>query len=290
MPAVSQQSSSVEGPKKKVERPSGNFIYGPVHKFLRGVFHDTVFGDVLGRTPRFRQSLISLKCLFSFLFSGSSSIPYSTRKEIVEGFRQIRVNVPCAHSFNEILLPSIKVFSSLKDKPGCIVEAGCFKGGGTAKLSLVAKHSQRRLYAFDSFEGLPSNDEPVAATSMGYKHKFDGGEYSGSLQEVSGNVAQFGDPQSCEYKQGWFSDTMPDFREPVAMVFCDVDLELSNKDCLKYLWPNLVSGGYFFSQDAHIPVVNELFQDETFWTQEVGVQKVPKFHRVTNRFGYFVKP
>ena len=40
--------------------------------------------------------------------------------------------------------------------PGAIVECGCALGNSTAKLSIVAKHLDKMLYVFDSFEGLPN--------------------------------------------------------------------------------------------------------------------------------------
>ena len=43
-----------------------------------------------------------------------------------------------------------------EDTPGAIVECGCALGNSTAKLSIVAKHLDKKLYVFDSFEGLPN--------------------------------------------------------------------------------------------------------------------------------------
>jgi len=39
--------------------------------------------------------------------------------------------------------------------PGVLVECGCYQGGSSAKLCLVAAMTARKLYVCDSFQGLP---------------------------------------------------------------------------------------------------------------------------------------
>ncbi|HLT27990.1 MAG TPA: TylF/MycF/NovP-related O-methyltransferase, partial [Zeimonas sp.] len=58
-----------------------------------------------------------------------------------------------------------------------LVEAGCFKGGSTAKLSLLAELAGRELVVFDSFEGLPDNDESGQVTIQGEVSDFRKGRY-----------------------------------------------------------------------------------------------------------------
>jgi O-methyltransferase len=158
---------------------------------------------------------------------------------------------------------------------GCIVEAGCYKGGSTAKLSLAAKLVNRKLFVFDSFEGLPENTEPHKESIFGEPIDFVRGRYAARLERVRTNVRTFGVEGVCEFVPGWFEDTMPGFREPIAVAFIDVDLAASTKTCLKYLYPLLVPGGSLFSHDGHLPLCQEVFRDATFWTNEVGCVKPP---------------
>jgi O-methyltransferase len=78
------------------------------------------------------------------------------------------------------------------------LEAGCFKGGSTAKLSLGAQLSGRKLLVFDAFEGLP---DPVTEQE---KLGFSKGAYEGSLEEVQKNVHAYGAIEVCEFFPGWF--------------------------------------------------------------------------------------
>ena len=162
-----------------------------------------------------------------------------------------------------------EIFVLTDDRTGVIVEAGCFKGGSTAKLSIAAAEVGRRLVVFDSFEGLPENDEPHDKTIFGEQARFAAGTYTGRLQEVSDNVARWGELDVCEMKAGWFDDTMPTFREPVAVAFIDVDLASSTRTCLRYLYPLLVPGGVIFSHDGHLPLCLQVLRDRTFW-DDVG--------------------
>ncbi len=83
----------------------------------------------------------------------------------------------------------------------------------------------------------------------------------------------YGSLAPCEFVKGWFSDTMPNFKEVIAVGYLDVDLVSSTRDCLKYLFPRLAPNGVLFSQDAHLSGVRDLLQDEAFWRNEVGTGK-----------------
>jgi len=245
----------------------------------------------------FKNTVVKLLCsprptlavaiILKFLFSKKIHISFAERLTILRRFFKIDKYLDCAHSFEEYLIPAYEIltFPSVK---GHIIEAGAFKGGGTAKLSIIAKICNRKLFVFDSFEGLPENNEPVAHTTLGGICPYNKGEFSGSLDEVRRNVEKFGEIEVCSFVKGWFDTTMPTFREEVITVFCDVDLESSTKTVLKNMWPNLVNKGFFFSQDAHIPIVLKLFSNQDFWRDEIG-QDPPRFVHFTKRLGYLKK-
>lgn len=156
------------------------------------------------------------------------------------------------------------------NEPGVLVEAGCFKGGSTAKLSLLAELAGRELVVFDSFEGLPDNDESGQVTIQGEVSDFRKGRYLGRLDEVRDNVRRFGAVDRCRFVKGWFEDTMPGFDEPVLAAFVDVVLVSSTRTCLKTLFPLLQPSGSVFSQDAHLSRVAALLGSESFWRDEFG--------------------
>ncbi len=191
-------------------------------------------------------------------------------------FLKIRKNVECPHNESHTLSFANEMFrmaTFFEGKEGVFVEAGCFKGGSTAKLSLVASHLNRKLVVCDSFQGLPENQEKHDRSIFGYSISgwFGGGAFCGAREEVEHNVSTYGDSDACEYVEGWFDDILPNFSQPVLAAYIDVDLASSTKTCLKYLYPLLVPGGSLVSQDGDFPLVVDVFQDKRFWEDEVGV-------------------
>lgn len=197
------------------------------------------------------------------------------RGELWERFLQIQNGVPCPHNESHTLSFVVEMFRTSTRHPGngVFVEAGCYKGGSTAKLSHVARHLGRKLVAFDSFQGLPENKENHERSIFGYSIRdwFRPGEFCGSLEEVRENVSTFGRIEVCEFVEGWFETTLPQFNAPILGAYIDVDLAASTKACLKYLYPQIVPGGVFVSQDGDFPLVIDVFEDRAFWEEEVGV-------------------
>jgi O-methyltransferase len=206
----------------------------------------------------------------AFLFNGKLSIGFMARLRFLLRSYRISLNTTVAHTEAEILAVATAVLSTPPEVPGCVVEAGCYKGGSTAKFSLVAKLAGRKLYAFDSFEGLPDNDEDHGKTISGLGTNFSKGNYLGTLDEVKANIEKWGDIASTEFKKGWFDNTMPGFKERIIAGYIDVDLVSSTKTCLKFLFPLVQPGGVLFSQDGHLPLIIDCLKDRKTWEQEVG--------------------
>jgi O-methyltransferase len=202
---------------------------------------------------------------------------FAQQKEWIEKFRRIDRHVKTAHNSSHILEFLAAIFALKPELSGCIVEAGAFKGGGTAKISLAAKHIDRQLIVFDSFEGLPENTEQHQKSVLGHSIEgwFKAGNFNGSMDEVKQNVARYGDISVCTFIKGWFEDTMPSFKQPVALAYLDVDLASSTRTCLKNLYPLISPGGAIYSQDGDFPLVIEVFKDEKFWKEEVGCTEMP---------------
>jgi len=197
------------------------------------------------------------------------------RRKLLDSFATISKNVNCPHNPSHILTFVTALLRLPPGIQGCIVEAGCFKGGSTAKLSLVAKRLHRSLVVFDSFEGLPENSEKHDRTIWGdsIKDWFKPNEFCGSLDEVIANIKKYGEIDVCHLIKGWFEDTMPKYSEKLCAVYLDVDLASSTRTCLKYLYPKIVPGGVLVSQDGDFPLVIEVFDDDDFWIKEIGCPK-----------------
>jgi O-methyltransferase len=211
--------------------------------------------------------------LFRFKYTPRRSLGFAGRRVLVQRIKVANENIHCPHTHHEIISMIEEILRISPSDKGCIVEAGCFKGGSTAKLSIAAKLVNRKLIVFDSFEGIPENQEAHGQDIFGLRAEFEAGKYCGRLDEVVDNVRRFGDAGSCEFVKGWFEDTMPHFHEPIALAFIDVDLASSTRTCLKYLYPLLIPGATIFSHDGHLPLCIEAVDDDQFWEKEVGFPK-----------------
>lgn len=197
------------------------------------------------------------------------------RFSIIRQLYRISMAIESPHTQQEILCFIRTILNLPETSRGVAVEAGCYKGGSTAKFSLAADLAGRQLVVFDSFQGIPENDEPQQTNIFGLPASFAKGQYSGSLEEVRANVDRFGKLRCCRFVPGWFEDTLPHFKEPVSCIYLDVDLASSTRTCVKHLYPLLEPGGVLYSQDGHLPLVIEVLNDEDFWRREVGCRMPP---------------
>ncbi|TVQ86498.1 MAG: hypothetical protein EA397_20075 [Deltaproteobacteria bacterium] len=199
-----------------------------------------------------------------------------TREDLLRRFDQIHRDVDCPHNPSHVLSFVIEMFRFQYEHPGShgvFVEAGCYKGGSSAKFSLATKMLGRELYLCDSFEGLPNNQEEHERSIFGYSIKdwFRAGKFAGSLEEVKRSLSEYGAPDVCTFVPGWFEESLPSFNERIAGAYLDVDLASSTRTCLKYLYPLVEPGGFLISQDGDFPLVIEVFEDEKLWRDEIGV-------------------
>jgi O-methyltransferase len=215
------------------------------------------------------------KAVKEFISMKVNDISLTGKIKIIYKIIVANANIEGATTNEEILQIMNNILNLPAEKKGCIVEAGCWKGLSTAKISIAAKIANRKFYVFDSYEGLPENDEIHGDSIFGqdFSKSFPKGELTGTLEEVKNNVRKYGEISVCEFVKGYFEDTLPHFKEQIATAFCDVDLAMSTRTCMKYFYPLTIPGNIIFSHDGHIPLCIEAVNDENFWLKEVGVPK-----------------
>jgi O-methyltransferase len=152
--------------------------------------------------------------------------------------------------------------------PGDFVECGVFKGAHPALMARVlqeAQDSQRWVWLFDSFEGIPEAgprdaDWPGLGPRPGVPKK--GALISTkiaqcSVEDMLANMVDWGLDQSrLVIRQGWFQETM--LREEalphrIALLRLDADLYESTRVCLEALYPRLALGGVCIVDDYQLP-------------------------------------
>ncbi|WP_232702536.1 TylF/MycF/NovP-related O-methyltransferase [Halobacterium wangiae] len=212
--------------------------------------------------------------------------------------------IPTGSTFLEHLTIATKILELPADTEGSIVECGCYKGGSTANLSLVASACGRQLDVFDSFEGMPEpseRDEAHVLVESEQVHTYSENSWRASLEEAQANVAAYGDPSVCTFHRGYFEETLPEFEADCALVFLDVGLRDSAETCIEHLWPALVDGGYLFTHDVKHIEISSLFFDADWWRRHLdteppgligagsGLGLHPDSNGFTSLLGYTVK-
>ncbi len=211
---------------------------------------------------------------YKFIQNGNSHpVNESERARIVERFEIIDAQVPMATTATDGLFLAELLLNMQAE--GAIIECGCYSGGSTSKLSIIAKYLKRDLFVFDSFEGLPVTEQKYlrdqhCRRSDAWVTDWTAGRYAARLDEVKDNVNKFGELSVCRFVKGWFSETLTDENLPrqVAFTFTDVDLANSARDCFVSLWPSLSEGGIFVTHDtAYIKVLQEFYNPE-LWSKQ----------------------
>jgi hypothetical protein len=155
-----------------------------------------------------------------------------------------------------------KVFEVPVSQEGVLVECGCWRGGTSTNLSLIAAATGRSLIVYDSFEGLP----PPAPGDR-WAHELGTGAFRGDLDVVRANVERGGSIDVCEFRKGWFADTLPSHSEPIVLCYLDVDYQQSLHECVLNLWPHLTDAGYLFVDEYVRLDYCALFFSERWWRE-----------------------
>jgi hypothetical protein len=216
--------------------------------------------------------LRSLPVLLRFVTTRSVGAEYGVgfSQKLVLFFRILRNTrrIETLSNYREHLALASAILSTPAAVGGCVVECGSYVGGSTANLSLVCALANRRLLVFDSFAGLPEPAEYDRFHPAVHVHHVDvyfAGRFAASQETVERNVREFGNISVCEFRAGFYADTMKDFEEPLVLAFLDVDLIDSLRSCLTGLWPNLVTGGWIYVHEARNLDLVRVFFDHDWW-------------------------
>jgi O-methyltransferase len=139
-----------------------------------------------------------------------------------------------------------------EELPGAIAEAGVYRGG-SARIVCEAKRADKKLYLFDTFEGMPFEqiDSEKDTWARNYRRTHTGT----SIDEVQSYLARFSNVQLVK---GVFPDSIvahPELsleEEKFSFVHLDVDLYRSTLDALVFFYPRLVPGGRLVSHNYNL--------------------------------------
>lgn len=239
------------------------------------------------------------KYYFFFKFIIKNPKQTIQRYKVFKRFRNIHRSVTCGHSEAELLHIADEILKVPSRVKGDIIECGVWKGGGTCKLSVVARMTGRKLIACDSFEGLPdpTGHDRRRVGRNGRVKPYKKGDFTGSIEEVKANLRQFGEIECVEFVKGWFYDTLPKLRNRRAvLIFIDVDLQESIRSCVENLWQILVQECKFFVHEARDALIIKLLNSRSLW-KKIGEESIIKFKGagrglgpLESDLGYLQKP
>jgi O-methyltransferase len=145
---------------------------------------------------------------------------------------------------------------------GDIWECGVYKGGTAAMMAAILKEKcpSKRLYLFDTFEGMPATD---AVRDWHMKGNF-------SDTTLATVTSYIGYHDMCVIRKGFIPETFAGLESAqIAFAHIDVDIYQSIKDCLEFIWPRLSPGGFVVFDDYGFPscpgaraAVDEFFQSK----------------------------
>ena len=183
---------------------------------------------------------------------------------------------------------------------GCFIECGVARGGCSALMGIVAsahKHN-RKLWLFDSFEGLPEqtgeDESPNPLTdkpeNMSANYLYPGyclGTYD-EVEDLLFSKLELSRDNVFMVK-GWFQDTLSEYREKVgdiAVLRLDGDWYESTKVCLENLYDNVIAGGYIIIDDYGTVSGCKKATDEFLNNRKIIVNII----RDKIGWSYFIKP
>lgn len=126
--------------------------------------------------------------------------------------------------------------------PGNFWECGVYRGGTAALLAEILRDSgtDKKLYLFDTFEGMPATDPDVDW------HK-EGDFCDTSLESVAASIDA---ADRCVFKKGFIPKTFGGLEDArISFAHIDVDIYQSIVDCLDFIWPRLSAGGFVVFDD-----------------------------------------
>lgn len=160
----------------------------------------------------------------------------------------------------QLLLDAIDEINE-NDVKGNIVETGCALGGSSILLGL--NRGFRKLYVYDSFEGMPKPtekdtiishkrfEEITSGISEGINDEKYYGYHENLLDVVIQNFKKFNlvpKPDEIEFVKGWYEQTLY-VHYPIALAHIDCDWYSSTLVALQRIEPHLQIGGIIIIDD-----------------------------------------
>lgn len=128
-----------------------------------------------------------------------------------------------------------------------VIEFGAYQGGNAIFMALVmrAVDPAAKVYALDTFEGMPETDKTRDAHTAG--------DFAlANLHRLNSERARLG-LENLVVVQGLFQDTFPAMGGNYGLAHIDCDIYSGVKYAQDAVWPKMAPGGYVVYDDASMP-------------------------------------
>lgn len=162
-------------------------------------------------------------------------------------------------------LETSKILELAKDclkTDGDYVELGCYKGDTSLLIADVVRNSGKRLWIYDSFEGLPEKTlEDISELGQAFQK----GALNVTKREVKERFLRAGLPVPA-IKKAWFNELKDtDLPEKIAFAFLDGDLYESIKVSLELIGGKMAPGGIVIIHDYKNPALPGVAKATNEW-------------------------
>lgn len=152
-----------------------------------------------------------------------------------------------------------------------VIEFGSFKGGNALFMALVLREvaPKAKVYAMDTYEGMPETDKTIDAHSRG--------DFADtSLDALKARIAELKLTNLVPVK-GLFQDTFPSLEAgPFGLAHIDADIYSAVRYAQDAVWPRMTPGGYIVYDDADVSscigatqAVEELLMERRIHSEQV---------------------
>ena len=189
-------------------------------------------------------------------------------------YRRVRPYTMCSSTRLKGLYSGVRSITE-RTVYGDIVECGCAQGGSAALMALTLKslRTSRRLWLFDTFEGLPA---PTCGDPDYEIAKLFTGDCVGTLEEVETLFQRLLINDDVHFVKGLFQKTLPTTNIPlIALLHIDGDWFESVKVCLENLYDKVVRGGIIQFDDYGYWQGAKKAVDEFFASRGINVPLQP---------------
>ena len=118
-----------------------------------------------------REGRSDLQAELAFLMRRDMGVSFGVKLELLRRFIIVSRRIDLHHTQHEMLQVAAAILKFPRDVPGVVIEAGCYKGGSTAKFSLCCALAGRRLIVFELVRG-HSGEPGGPGRSIAHQNRF----------------------------------------------------------------------------------------------------------------------